>query len=244
MLSSPAYGCVNLDKQQAEPDPEAELRRKLEAHHWLLIKKKFYEQKKAQALNPGQHAGSNQEQNRGRGAHGLKAKNRRIRNTEAQVKMNMAHNDPNRTSMKQVNAANKPHVTVGNHNMSILPSLPDHPQAQLLKCDLSDEQVNGDSTPKGSDCIPRTGLVDMKMCDDNVKEGRQYNFACSPPARTVPIEFYCGNGVNADCNVQANQAKPHCTADSRLELLNLLEEGSESVYNELDETQMMDMNRD
>ena len=253
VLSSPAYGCVNLDKQQAEPDPEAELRRKLEAHHWILIKKKFYEQKKAQALNPGQHARRNPEQNRGRGAHGLKAKNRRTRNTEAQVRMNcpgsagpMAHNDRNQTSLKQVYAANKPHVTAGNDHTytSILPSLPDRPSVQLPLCYLSNERVSGDSIPEGPDYIPPTGLADVKMCDDNVKEGRQDNSAFIPPTESVPIKFYYGNRGTADCKAKATQTRPHCTTDMRLEMLNLREKDSESLYNELDETQMMDINRD
>ena len=56
---SPAYGCVNLDIHQAEPDPEAELRRMHDDSDWERFKKMFDERNSGRSSNPEQHQGQN-----------------------------------------------------------------------------------------------------------------------------------------------------------------------------------------
>ena len=206
MKYSPAYGCT-LEIRQAEPDPEAELRKMWDDYDWERFKKKFDERKRGGSLNPGRHAGQNAGQTRGQRPHGgRKAENRRTRNTESNcpgVSGPRVNYDPNQTSMKQVYSAGDGHVNTAPlpfrnrgrcHHMSSRP------------------QVSRSSAqpppPTHPNYIPSTGKVDIKMYEDNG------NPKDVPSEGIVPIIFCDGNGANADGNAQAAPPMPDCsTAD-------------------------------
>ena len=117
------------------------------------------------------------------------------------------------------------------------------------------------------DYIPATGTVGMKIYEDNGnptyvppegivpitlydEHGVPYyrighnNPTYIQPEGTVPITNYYGNGIRADSNVQSAQPRPtYIPADIPLESQSRRQDDSETLYNELDEDQMMDVDR-
>ena len=188
----------------------------LEDQQWKIIKKRFDERERAD---------KNAGRNVGRSPRGLKPTNRRTRNAEGNVRMNSS--GPSGSTVH--NTASDPRVNVGNHFMPILRPLPDRPPAQSpSQPDDYLEPVRGDYIPDShyAQAYEHMRPQMMHFIDTRDRRGRE-------------------NGVAGNCNGQpAHPGPDYCiAADVPQESLNRGEEYN-SLYSELDENQIMEVDRD
>ena len=220
MQYSSAYGCQIQGAHQVEPDPEAERRKMRDDNDWERFKKKCDERKKLEALN-ARHARQNAQQNLGQSS----AERQRTRNTESNC----------------LGAAGGQGGDTGNHyRPPILPSSPNRPLAPLA---LLDHQASSSCIPEGRNERLHPQMENFIDTSDRRREGHT---SSQLHGSLSPITFYDGNGVNTSSNTQAAQpGTSYCiTADIHHEPVNHDQDDNESLYDELDEAQMMNLEKD
>ena len=219
MQYSSVYGCQIQGAHQVEPDPEAQQRKLWDDYKWERFKKKFDEWKILESLNSRQNA----EQNLGQSL----PERQRTRNTEPNC----------------LGAAGGQHGSTGNHyRPPILPSSPNHPPAPFP---LPVQRAS--SSPIPDSCYTHEHMQSqMENFIDTSNSRREGHMSSRSGASMSSITFYDGNGVHASSNAQS--AKPgtsYCiTTDIHQEPMNHFEEDSGSLYDELDEAQMMNLEKD